>query len=355
VRATAADPDDRFQSADEMAVQLNGVLHEIVAVESGVPWPDVSTTFTGELRSNLSDPGDWRALPTPLLAADDPAAAFLASLGIAATEPEEVLALLAQAPERTVEVELREARTLIEAGRHDDADALLDRIAQTDPWEWRVTWTTGLNALAQSQFDRALREFRGVYASLPGELAPKLAMGYAAESAGDLEQAAHWYDLVSTTDPGYTSAVFGLARTRIGLDDVTGAVDAYERIPSSSSAFVDAQVAKTEAMLDPDARTLTFDDVVAAGSVLDHLTLPKEVHARLTAGVLTAALTVVEQSNGNAPASTDRTVLGCPFTEQGIRLGLESTYRRLALQSPVGAERIALVDRANELRPRTVL
>ena len=68
VRATAADPDDRFQSADEMAVQLNGVLHEIVAVESGVPWPDVSTTFTGELRSNLSDPGDWRALPTPLLA-----------------------------------------------------------------------------------------------------------------------------------------------------------------------------------------------------------------------------------------------------------------------------------------------
>jgi len=37
------------------------------------------------------------------------------------------------------------------------------------------------------------------------------------------------------------------------------------------------------------------------------------------------------------------------------RLGLESTYRRLALQSPVGAERIALVDRANELRPRTVL
>jgi serine/threonine-protein kinase PknG len=52
---------------------------------------------------------------------------------------------------------------------------------------------------------------------------------------------------------------------------------------------------------------------------------------------------------------TAPTVLGCPFTEQGIRLGLESTFRRLALQSPVGAERIALVDTANELRPRTVL
>ena len=37
-----------------------------------------------------------------------------------------------------------------------------------------------------------------------------------------------------------------------------------------------------------------------------------------------------------------------------MRLGLESTYRKLALQSPAGAERIALVDQANQLRPRTV-
>ena len=29
-RATAADPDDRFQSADEMAMQLDGVLREVV-------------------------------------------------------------------------------------------------------------------------------------------------------------------------------------------------------------------------------------------------------------------------------------------------------------------------------------
>ena len=359
VRATAADPDDRFQSADEMADQLNGVLHEIVATESGVPWPEPSAAFTTELRTNLDDSGDWRALPTPLLAADDPAAAFLASLVVAATEPDDVLALLEHAPERTVEVQLREARTLIEAGRHDDADALLTEIALADPWEWRVTWTTGLNALAQSQFDTALREFRSVYASLPGELAPKLAMAYAAESAGDLGEAAHWYDIVSTTDPGFTSAVFGLARARIGLSDIAGAIDAYERIPSSSSVYVDAQVAKTEALLDTNARPVTVDDVLAAGSVVEGLTVSKEIHARLSAGVLSAALLLVDSTdttaNGTADSVTAPTVLGCPFNEQGIRLGLESTYRRLALQSPVGAERIALVDTANELRPRTML
>jgi hypothetical protein len=79
----------------------------------------------------------------------------------------------------------------------------------------------------------------------------------------------------------------------------------------------------------------------------------------VSAGVLSAALVLVDGTNGTAngvadPAATP-TVLGCPFTEHGIRLGLESTYRRLALQSPVGAERIALVDTANQLRPRTVV
>jgi serine/threonine-protein kinase PknG len=357
VRATAADPDDRFQSADEMAVQLEGVLREIAAAESGTPWPEVSATFTGELRSGSEDPDDWRALPAPLIVADDPAAAFLASLAVAVTEPEEILELLEQAPERTVEVQLREARALIEAGRHDDADALLTEIALANPWEWRVAWSTGCNALAQADADRALAEFRGVYASLPGELAPKLAMAYAAESNGDRAQAAHWYDIVARTDPGFTTAVFGLARCRTELGDVTGAIEAYERIPSTSSSYVDAQVHKVDAMLDSDGRALTVDDIVAAGAAVARLPLPKEQQARLTASVLTAALELVTDGApaGNGAEGSPPVVLGHALTERDVRLGLETTYRRLALQSPVGPERIALVDRANELRPRTVL
>ena len=357
VRATAADPDDRFQSADEMAVQLEGVLREIAAAESGIPWPEVSATFTSELRSGSEDPDDWRALPAPLIAADDPAAAFLASLAVAVTEPAEILELLELAPERTVEVQLREARTLIEAGRHDDADTLLNEIALANPWEWRVAWSTGCNALAQADADRALAEFRGVYASLPGELAPKLAMAYAAESGGDLAHAAHWYDIVARTDPGFTTAVFGLARCRTQLGDLIGSIEAYERIPSTSSSYVDAQIHKVDTMLDAEGRALTVDDVVAAGAAVARLPLPKEQQARLTASVLGAALVLVADGapGGNGADSAPPVVLGYSLTEHDVRLGLETTYRRLALQSPSGAERIALVDRANELRPRTVL
>jgi serine/threonine-protein kinase PknG len=50
VRATDPDPDKRFASAEEMADQLMGVLREVVALETGVPRPALSTLFGPELR-----------------------------------------------------------------------------------------------------------------------------------------------------------------------------------------------------------------------------------------------------------------------------------------------------------------
>lgn len=50
VRATDPDPGKRFASAEEMSEQLLGVLREIVALESGVQRPALSTLFGPELR-----------------------------------------------------------------------------------------------------------------------------------------------------------------------------------------------------------------------------------------------------------------------------------------------------------------
>ncbi len=44
-KATRADPDERFQTADEMADQLAGVLREIVAAETGAPRPGESAAL----------------------------------------------------------------------------------------------------------------------------------------------------------------------------------------------------------------------------------------------------------------------------------------------------------------------
>ena len=80
LRATATDPDERFQSAEEMADQLRAVLREIVAEETAQPVPGPSSFFTGRVAGRVDAP-DWHGLPVPLVHLDDPAAAYLATVG----------------------------------------------------------------------------------------------------------------------------------------------------------------------------------------------------------------------------------------------------------------------------------
>jgi serine/threonine-protein kinase PknG len=48
-------------------------------------------------------------------------------------------------------------------------------------------------------------------------------------------------------------------------------------------------------------------------------------------------------------------VLGCAYTETSIRFGLEEAYRTLARFTSSASKRIALIDRANAARPRTLV
>jgi serine/threonine-protein kinase PknG len=349
-RATALDSDDRFQSAEEMADQLYGVLREVVAHQTGRPALGPSTLFSNELRGDPKRP-DWHKLPALLVSADDPAAGFLALLTTTARDETSLLAELEQAPIRSVEVELRYARALIEAGRHADAEKVLATIETEDEWEWRVAWYRGLMRLSLNEPESAFEEFSVVYRTVPGELAAKLALAYAAEGAGRSAAAAQWYDVVSRTDPNFTSAAFGLARCLQEMGDHGGSVAAYDRVPDTSSAYVEAQVAKVERLLAANG-TAAIGDVVAAGTIIDTLDLVDEAQARLTAQVLSAALPFV---SGNGHAADDTVLMGHPLTEDGVRRRLEATYRVLARHAHTGEDRISFVDRANEVRPRTLV
>src|SRR3954471_8467373 len=181
-KGTATDPDDRFQTAEEMADQLVGVLREIVARRGGTAEPRPSTLFSADFRARPDRP-DYRRLPVLRVGGDDPAAGYLATL--AASAPADLVRLLRGAPDQTVEVRLRLARELIDAGEWDEASATLDEIADDDAWEWRVAWLRGIAELARGRPAQAAPLFHEVYCEVPGELAPKLALAVAYESAGD--------------------------------------------------------------------------------------------------------------------------------------------------------------------------
>jgi serine/threonine-protein kinase PknG len=348
-KGTAANPDDRFQSAAEMSDQLFGVLREVLAEQQGAPVPAPSTLFTGDFRASPDRP-DWRLLPAPQVATEDPAAGYLATL--AATDPEELIGLLRSAPQRTVEVDLRLARALIEEGDFAQAEEVLAAVGASDPWEWRVSWYRGVAELAQEQPVAARESFTAVYRAVPGELAPKLALALAAEYSGEQADAAAWYEIVSRTDPSYTTATFGLARCRLACGDRDGALAAYDRIPESSSSHVEAQTAKIKCLLEDDDRhEPEIAELQAAGASIQALSLDGEQRELLIADLLRSALGLLE--NERVAEDPELRLAGHPLTERDVRLGLEGTYRSLARITNTANQRIRLVDWANRVRPRT--
>jgi serine/threonine-protein kinase PknG len=345
-KGTAPNPDDRFQSADEMADQLYGVLREVVAEQTGRPAPAArSTLFTYDFRVR-SDRPDPRLLPALRVASDDLAAGYLATIG--AVGGDELISLLRRAPESTVEVDLRLVRALIDARAWDEVHELLAEIECRDPWEWRAQWYRGVAALAQDLPLSATACFEVVYHAVPGELAAKLALGVSAELASDPATAAGWYEIVSRTDLRYTTATFGLARCRLTSGDRAGAIAAYERVPEFSSAYDQAQMARVRCLL---AGARGIADLRAATEAIDRLGLDGEPRARICAELLRSALGLVVRGR----AAEDRTVTvgGLPLVESALRVGLERAYRALAAVAATAAERIELVDEANRVRPRT--
>jgi serine/threonine-protein kinase PknG len=351
VKGTAGNPDDRFQSADEMAEQMIGVLRETVAAADGTPRPATSTVFTGDLHPRPEAP-DWRLLPALRVPTDDPAAGFLASITV--TEPNDLVAALKAAPVQSVELDLRLARTLIDAGDAAGSEHVLAGIEAADPWEWRVAWYRGILALANGGPAAATAAFDFVYRNVPGELAPKLAKAVSAEFAGDTALAANLYDIVSRTDPGFTTGSFGLARCRFALGDRAGAVEAYNRVPESSSSYLEAQLGAARALVGMTPQSSPgMPELTRASATVDHLSLDGQQRASLVRDLFQTALALI--STGRLPPDPAVTILGEPFTERRLRLGLERAYRSLARMAPSTEERIGLVDLANQVRPRTLV
>ena len=350
-RATAPHPDDRFQTAEEMEHQLFGVLREVVASQTGTGSAAPSTLFTSELRGTLDAP-DWTALPALLVASDDPGCR------------------VPRGGRRHHRHRRARGAARPGAGAHrrgeatrgpcrDRRRALPRRGPRARRRRSRATRGTGASPGTEASASSrqvspaaALDAFHSVYCTIPGELAPKLALGFAAECNGQFEVAARWYDIVSRTDPGFTTAAFGLARCRLAGGDRAGAIEAFNRVPDASIASVDAQVAKAETLLDSDAEAPVLDDVVAAGTVVAQLPQRSEARARLTAEVFRAALDVV-RANGIDRIAPHR---ARPSTRRNPTSASASRRRTAPWpgRRPNGAERIALVDRANHVRPRTL-
>ena len=384
-RATDADPGRRFAAAADMSEQLTGVLREVLATGDGSPRPAFSSLFSPELQAAgaVDAAGNGAAaaavqtpprtaaiaaaLPVPQVDSSDPAAGYLARLSTLA--PAAQIAALSAAARgeagtppavaESAETALALARAQIVTGALEDAAATLAGLAAGPQASWRTTWYQGVLELAQGHPSRARDAFEMVYDELPGELAPQLALGFAAEAAGNHEAATRYFGRVWTVDRSYVSAAFGLARARVTAGDRPGAVAALAAVPRTSVYHAAAQIVAIRIHLQgspvrpgrPGRPGVSIDDLREAAALLAGLSLDAARQQRLTADILQAALDRVAAGESIGSAA----LLGCEPAEHGLRLGLERSYRSLARLAPDETRRIELVDRANEVRPRTWL
>jgi serine/threonine-protein kinase PknG len=363
LRATDPDPARRFSSMEELADQLTGVLHEIASADTGAAQPRMSTYFSpqrevyGAGRDATVEPARViAALPVPVVDPTDSGAAVLATTsGVPPAQLEHALDLARggahQAKSSSVEIPLRLVRASLEVGAAKDARKRLAELEAVLPGDWRLVWYSGQCALLEGEYERAAADFDTVLSSLPGELAPKMAIAATAELRGSRDEAMRYYDAVWRTDRSYVSAAFGLSRQRERAGDRGSAIAALDQIPSASSHFTAAGTTAIEVLLDGrtseqlDEQTLLDADKRAAACKLE--SAAKRATIRLK--VLDAALGWLRAGN---TTKTPR-ILGADFDERGIRTGMERCYRELAHETDEMWARIALVEHANAIRPRT--
>jgi serine/threonine-protein kinase PknG len=342
-KTCAPDPADRFASADELRVQLLGVLREVVADRPGGGAATYSTSsLLFEVPTVSEQTLSWHELPGLRIDENDPMTGWLHTVSI--EDPTARLDALTAAPQTSPEVLLATAAAALHSGRLDVVDTVVADMLTADPWEWRAVWMSGLAALARGDAAMAQSAFNAVYGQVPGELAPKLALALSCEESGELDVAESLYTTCARTDANYIApCAFGLARIRSGRGDLDGAIAALDLVPPTSRAFTQARRERA-GQLAASGRGLPA--LSEAMNSVQSLTIDAQDRATLLVGVLDAALDEV-RTTGSRP---DITIAGVPAAEPSLRQGLESGYRELAGYAEAREEKVRLVDQANAVR-----
>ncbi len=348
LRATAPRPDDRFQSAEEMRVQLMGVLRDVSSAASGSVTRSVPSTVF-ETPTVAGDRLEWNDLPRLLADADDPNAAWLQA--ITTDDPGQRRELLAAVPAPSPMVSIESAFASLALGDSAAAAAAAEEVLAANPWDWRGVWIQGLVSLERGQASDAVGAFNTVYGTLPGELAPKLALARACELSGDLDVADRLYTVCARADAAYVApALFGRARVASTAGRAADALTALDQIPATSRAFGESRRQRALLLASVPEGQSSLQTLDAAATELAQATIEPRERASLTIDILSAALAQV-LSSGPSPGVQ---VAGIAADEASLRTGLERAYRASASLQTDRKQRVELVDQANRVRLRTL-
>ena len=356
VKCCAQNPADRFQSADELRVQMLGVLREVVGAKR--QGPAVTSALSEFFQPPLiaSDRFTWQELPALRPSPSDPAASWLVNVESLPTSADR-LAALRRPPTPSLDVKLALARAAIEVRDTALTKQTVESILAEDPWEWRAAWMEGLGCLNESDWTAAQASFNAVVGQVPGEVAPKFALAVACEMSGQFDVAETLYLACASTDAAYvTGAAFGLARTRTkrvdripgGKPDLEPILTALSMVPSTSGGWTESR-RDMATLLVRHSRGLP--DLQRAYAISHGAGLEPGVQASLDVAIYEKALATAPPG-----ASPSLPLIGAtPASQPALRKTLEKLLRGQAAVEADDARKIDLVERANRTRRWTLL
>jgi serine/threonine-protein kinase PknG len=246
----------------------------------------------------------------------------------------------------SIELPLMEVRALLDLGDVAKANRKLDDLCERVGWRWRLVWFRAVAELLSADYESATKHFTQVLDTMPGELAPKLALAATAELSGSADEHT-FYQTVWNTDNGIISAGFGLARAQSADAQRDEAVTTLDQVPPTSRHFTTARLTSAVTLLSGRSGSeITEQQIRDAARRVEVLPDTEPRVLQIRALVLGTAMDWLADNT----ASTNH-ILGFPFTEHGLRLGVESALRGLSRVAPTQEHRYALVDLANSVRP----
>ena len=349
-KCCAPNPDDRFVSADETRDQLLGVLRQVVAIDAGTTVARTAASSTLFLAPGLGTLDPLFDLPELIVDVSDSGAAWVTQVSV--TDPAARRQLLEEKEADgslvgSAELHLALARVTCALEDAPAAHAAAEEVLSLNPWDWRGLWMHGIASLVEGDAAAAMVSFNTVADQIPGETAPRLALGLAAEAAGNNAVAAELFASCAASDADYAAlALTALARVRGADGDLDGALGALGLVPVTSASYTTAAATAVELYV----KRAGADDFVRAA---DATTRVADVRTRtqLEALVLTEA---VRAHDAGQPVAGP--VFGAGTDdEDALRTGAEGAWRRLAQLCDEEDDRWRCVDAANAVRPRTLV
>ena len=145
LKCCAPDPNDRFLSAEELRLQMLGVLREVVATATAGVATTAASSVLFEAPTVATQRYGVRHLPRLRPDPSDPQAGWIAR--ISAEDPVQRLAALSAPPALTAEVLLARGQAALEANNPKLLEECVRQLLTKDPWEWRAVWLAGVGAL----------------------------------------------------------------------------------------------------------------------------------------------------------------------------------------------------------------